>query len=83
MTTTPAENAEDLRAIKDPAERALAVQAYVDRTNTKLREATEIRRQAIAELLEIDDRRDWNRPGEIAKACGVSVSTVKAVRATL
>lgn len=83
MPTATPRTLDELRAITDPAERARAVQGYVDRGTKAMREAAEIRRQAVAELLESNDRHDWNRPSVVAQACGVSVSTVKAVRSTL
>lgn len=82
MSTAP-RNTDEIKAVKDPAERARAVAGYLARLDEKRSEATDLRRQAIADLLQANNRHDWNRPAVIAKACEVSVSTVKAVRASL
>jgi phage-related tail fiber protein len=82
VTTSP-RTLDDLYAIKDPTERALAATAYLERIEKATRAAHAARLDAIRELLEANGRRDWHRPAVIAKAVGMSVSTVKVVRSAI
>ena len=74
MTVEPPRNLAELRAVKAPAARAAAARAYVEQRQQAIREALAVRDAAIRELL-----RD-NGPAEVARLCGVSLSTVKLAR---
>lgn len=74
MTEDAPRNLAELKAIPDPAERARAALLYIDRADSRKRDALAVRDEAIRILLES------NGPTATAKLCGVSVSTVKLVR---
>jgi hypothetical protein len=72
-------NLDELRAIPAPLERATAAGRYIAAGQSKLTEARDLRDAAIGAAL--DDRMG---PTAVARACGVSLSHVKAIkRATL
>jgi len=73
MTEAPPTLAE-LRRVTDPAERAVAAGLYVEARQAAIREALGVRDAAIRELLP-----DLGATAT-ARACKVSVSTVKLVR---
>lgn len=66
-------NLDELRAINDPAQRALAAAAYIVEREDAIRKAREIRDAAIKEFAED------HSIAATARACAVSVSTVKVV----
>lgn len=76
--SNPPRNLDELRAIEDPIERARAVAGYITSAENKIAEARQLRRDAIAVLLEAPERAA--APTALAREIGVSVSTVKNVR---
>jgi hypothetical protein len=73
MTEAP-RNLDQLKAIADPAERARAAKAYVQRAEKAISDALAVRNEAILLVL------GSNGVTATANLCGVSVSTVKLVR---
>jgi hypothetical protein len=67
-------NLQELRAVPDPATRAKAAAAYIEARETAIKEARQIRDDAIREYSEAHSL------AETAAACGVSIATVKVVR---
>ena len=67
-------NLDELRKVKDPAERARAARDYITAREAAITEARKIRAGAIADLLKD------HGVTEVARLCDVSVSTVKLVR---
>lgn len=67
-------NLAEVRAVREPAARALAAKAYADARREAIREVLVIRDEAIRELLAD------HGPTEVARLCGVSLSHVKLVR---
>lgn len=64
----------ELKAIRDPAERARAAKLYIERAEAAKRDAIAVRDEAIRLLLKS------NGPTATAQLCGVSLSLVKLVR---
>lgn len=73
MTEAP-KTLELLKEIRDPAERARAAKLYIERADSRKRDAIAVRDEAIRLLLKS------NGPTATAKLCGVSLSLVKVVR---
>lgn len=65
---------DELKSIKDPAERALAAKAYIERREQAIREARAIRDEAIRAY------GDTHSLSQTASACGVSITVVKQVK---
>jgi hypothetical protein len=74
VTVEPPRNLDELRAVKAPADRAVAARAYVEQRQEAIRQALAVRDAAIRELLENSG------PSEVARLCDVSLSTVKLAR---
>lgn len=70
----PPRNLEELRAVSDPAERAIAAKAYIEAREEAISEARQIRDEAIRAYAKT------HSISETAAACGVSPATVKVVR---
>lgn len=68
-------NLDALRAIPDPADRAIAAGVYIAEREEAIRVARQIRDEAIASLIE-----SGGDPTDIAVRVGVSPSKVKLVR---
>lgn len=64
-------NLDELRAVRDPAQRALAAAAYIEQREQAIAEARSVRDDAIRALL------GEHGPTKTARMCGVSVSHVK------
>ena len=75
MRVTP-RTLDELKAVKDPTARALAAKAYLEQGEEKLSQARRVRDLAIQEVLKDRDL----TAAQVAAACGVSVSTVKALK---
>lgn len=73
MTDAP-RTLDQLKAIPDPAERARAAKAYIQRAEKAIRDALVVRNEAILLVL------GSNGATATAGLCDVSVSTVKLVR---
>lgn len=71
---TPPGTLDELRAIRDPAARALAAKAYIERREQAIRDARAIRDDAIRRYSETHSL------SQTAAACGVSVTVVKQVK---
>lgn len=65
---------DELRSVRDPLAQALAAKSYIERAEDAARQARRVRDAAIREYLK------EHGPTETAKACGVSLATVKALR---
>ena len=67
-------NLDELRSVRDPAERALAAKAYIAQREDAITAARRIRDDAIRVYSEA------HSISETAAACGVSPATVKVVK---
>ena len=65
---------DELGAITDPAERALAAKAYIEQRQDAVRIARDIRDEAVRTYAQTHSR------SQTAAACGVSVTGVKQVK---
>ena len=65
---------EQLRKVREPAARALAAKDYIQSGEQKLGQARDIRDAAVQEYLKS------HTVAETAQACGLSESTVKALK---
>jgi hypothetical protein len=67
-------NLQELRAIREPAARALAAKAYIEQREEAIKDARRIRDEAVLEYSETHSL------SETAAACGISIGTVKVIR---
>lgn len=73
MTDAP-RNMDELRAIKDPEQRANAATAYIEAGEEKIREARRIRAEDIRALVK------KHGLAETSRRLNLNLSTVKAIR---
>lgn len=67
-------NLDELRAIREPAARAVAAKAYIEQREQAIKEARQLRDDAIRAYSET------HSISETAVACEVSPATVKVIR---